>query len=218
MMKYLKKLLSIPSFYHYSRQILLLGLPLKKWAEYGNYYQPGERIADLGCGPSDILRYVDRNKLPGFYLGIDISSRYLVQAELKAKKLNLNYKFVHLDLSRLSTDQDIRSRLIGILNEYQISTVNLFGVIHHIDDRSVITTLNTVYVAETVRSLNTQDVLVMDNNPINNFYASLDRGEYIRNEDQYDALIKKTNWPKADKQWSRAGIKQVKYIHYRLSK
>lgn len=218
MIKYVKKLLSIPSFYHYSRQFLLGGMPLKKWAEYGNYYQPNERIADLGCGPSDILRYIDKNKLPGFYLGIDISSRYLKQAELKAQKLNLKYRFIRLDLSQLTADQNIQSQLIGILNEYQITTVNLFGVIHHIDDQAVITTLNTVYAAGTVRSLNTQDVLHIDQNKINNFYASLDRGEYVRKEHQYDTMIQKTNWPHIDKKWSSAGVQPVKYIHYRLSK
>jgi len=193
-------------------------MPLKKWAEYGNYNHSNERIADLGCGPSDILRYVDKNNPPGFYLGIDISARYLKQAELKAKKLNLNHTFVRLDLSQLSVDRDLKTQLIGILDEFKITTVNLFGVIHHIDDPSVVTTLNTVYAAETVQSLNTQDVLVMDNNKINNFYASLDRGEYVRTEQEYDDLMDNTTWDKKDKMWSQAGVSKVKYIHYRLSK
>jgi len=60
--------------------------------------------------------------------------------------------------------------------------------------------------------------LVMDNNKINNFYASLDRGEYVRTEQEYDDLMDNTTWDKKDKKWSQAGVSKVKYIHYRLSK
>lgn len=218
MLQYFKKLLSDPFFYHYSRQALLWGMPLKKWAQYGNYDQPRERIADLGCGPSDILRYVDESTKPAFYLGIDISARYLKQASSKAKKLNLYSKFISLDLSDLSTQEAIQSQLIAVLNEHHITTVNLFGVMHHLDDLAVIHTLNTVFAAGSVRSLITQDVLIIKGNRINNFYVSLDRGEYVRTEQEYDDMINKTKWGNKDKMWSQAGVGQVKYIHYRLRK
>jgi hypothetical protein len=123
-----------------------------------------------------------------------------------------------MDLGRLREDKEIQNELIRLLNENQITTVNLFGVIHHIDDLSAIETLNTVFDATTVTSLNTEDVLFIKGNRINNFYASLDRGDYVRQEDEYDALIKKTKWENVDKTWSHAGVQYVKYIHYRLNK
>ena len=213
-----KKLLSNPFFYHYSRQILLLGMPLKTWAAYGNYYNKNERIADLGCGPADILRYVDSQHKPSFYLGIDQSGRYLSRAASRAAKKNISSVFINLNLDQISANEEIKAQLVKSLDEYQITTVNLFGVLHHLNDPVVITTLNAVFDSASVRSLNTQDVLLLAHNPINNFYASFDRGEYVRTEDQYDELLKKTKWKKMHKSWSRAGVRKVKYIHYRLTK
>lgn len=218
MLNYLKRLLSIPWFYHYVRQILLLGMPLKTWAEYGNYFKPSERIADLGCGPADILRYLDYDHKPSFYLGIDFSTAYLQQAELKANKLKLSAEFLTIDLSLLTRDPTIQHQLIEVFNRHTISTINLFGFIHHLDDSMVLSILETAYQAKTVHSLNTQDVLIQPRNPINNFYASLDRGDYVRTESQYDDLLQKSSWKKITKNWSHAGIAQVKYLHYRLSK
>ncbi|MEO5581105.1 MAG: class I SAM-dependent methyltransferase [Saprospiraceae bacterium] len=213
-----KKLLSIPSIYHYARQILLLGMPLRKWAEIGNYYVENERIADLGCGPSDILRYIDQQQKPAFYLGVDVAERYLKRGEELAKNKQINSQFIHIDLGLLNDNHVVRDELIRTLNTYQITTVNLFGVLHHIDDPSVMITLNLVFNIPSVKHVNTQDVLMIENNRINNFYSSLDRGHYIRTEKQYDELIKKTNWLNIDKKWTKAGMSKVKYIHYQLSK
>lgn len=213
-----KKLLEIPAFYHYFRQLLLLGMPLKEWAGIGNYYQKEERIADLGCGPSDILRYLEKNKKPEFYLGIDISDRYIQQAKSKAQSLQLKAEFLVMDLNQLKNDPAVQARLKEVLTLYKISTVNLFGVIHHLDDQSVLTSLNSVFDSETVKALNTEDVLYIEGNLMNNFYASLDRGDFVRNELEYDALIRKSRWKNIDKIWTQAGVAQVKYLHYRLSK
>lgn len=213
-----KNFLSNPFFYHYSRQVLLLGMPLKTWAAYGNYYNKNERIADLGCGPADILRCIDPLNKPAFYLGIDHSVRYLKQAALRAAKIKLPSTFINLNLDLLPANEGIKTQLVKSLDEYQITTVNLFGVIHHLYDPAVVSTINAVFDSPSVRSLNTQDVVLLARNPVNNFYASLDRGEYVRTEEQYDALFKKTKWKKMDKAWSRAGVRKVKYIHYRLAK
>jgi SAM-dependent methyltransferase len=83
MVRHLKKLLDIPAFYHYSSNFINRDA-LKTWANYGNYLKKNERIADLGCGPSDILRFLDPNTKPLFYLGIDMSDRYLKYAHARA--------------------------------------------------------------------------------------------------------------------------------------
>lgn len=197
---------------------MLLGMPLNTWARIGNFNQTNERIADLGCGPSDILRFVDKKNKPAFYLGVDISEYYLRRAAARARKMEITAEFIRIDLNQLSTEQAIQQDLVNGLLRHQITTVNLFGVIHHIDDESAICTLNTVYEASSVQSLNTEDVLIIKGNVINNFYASLDRGEYVRTEDEYDALLSKSRWKSIEKVWSHAGVWPVKYLHYRLSK
>ncbi len=190
-------------------------MPLRNWAEIGNYYVDDERIADVGCGPSDILRYINPQKKPAFYLGIDLSKEYLNYGEIRARKLKLDSKFIEMNLNFLSKDQSVDRKFIDGLSENKISTVNLFGVLHHIDDQSVIATLDAVYSAGCVRSVNTQDVLINDN-AINNFFVKLDRGEHVRTEAQYDELLGKTKWNKIEKLWTRAGLHAVRYIHYKL--
>lgn len=215
---YCKQFLSKPGFYHYSRQILLLGMPLRKWAELGNYYKPGERIADLGCGPSDILRFLRKGQLPEFYLGIDISDVYMDRAKQRTTKMGLNAQFITLDLTSLIGSTTINAELIKVLNDNKITTVNMFGILHHIDNRSALYILNTIYQCHSVRSLTTQDVLVLDGNIINNFYVSLDRGNHVRSESEFDALMNQSDWQNIEKCWSKAGVSKVKYIHYRLKK
>ncbi|MBP6793400.1 MAG: class I SAM-dependent methyltransferase [Saprospiraceae bacterium] len=215
---YCKRFLSIPAFYHYSRQYLLLGMPLRKWAEIGNYFNSEERIADLGCGPSDILRILRKDQLPEFYLGIDISDVYLDKAKKRAAKIGLNAEFVCMDLNALSKSPSIREDLIKTIDKYKITTVNMFGVLHHLDDQAAISSLNTLYECSTIQSLNTQDVLIIADHLINNFYVSLDRGSYVRTEKEYDDLLHQSHWKEVEKCWSVAGLSKVKYIHYRLTK
>lgn len=215
---YCKRLLSIPAFYHYSRQFLLLGMPLRKWAEIGNYFKPNERIADLGCGPSDILRFLRKDQMPEFYMGIDISEVYLDKAKKRAAKLGLNAEFVSMDLDALSTSSSIREELINTIEKHKITTVNMFGVLHHIDDQAAISSLNTIYKCSTIQSLNTQDVLIIADNLINNFFVSLDRGRNVRTEKEYDDLLQQSHWKEVEKCWTVPGLSKVKYIHYRLTK
>ena len=191
---------------------------MKEWARYGNYLQPHERIADLGCGPSDILRFLEDSTKPDFYLGIDTSDRYLQQAASQARSKQLDFKFVTLDLNLLAENKSIQLQLIELLEENKITTVNLFGVVHHLNDETVIHTMNTVFAASTVMSINTQDVLIIEGHAVNNFYVKLDRGEYVRKEHEYDELFEKGMWKNINKKWSIAGNRFVKYIHYQLRK
>lgn len=215
---YCKRFLSNPGFYHFSRQFLLLGMPLKKWAEYGNYYNPAERIADLGCGPADILRVLDKNQLPAFYLGIDTSNLYLDKAKQRAASIGLHAHFINLDLNSLAGSFAVKRQLVNTLTEFTITTVNLFGLVHHLDDQAILNTLNLIYDCHTIQSINTQDVLIIEGNAVNNFYASLDRGGFVRTENQYDVLLHKSNWKNIEKRWTKAGVGKVKYIHYKLEK
>ncbi len=193
-------------------------MPMKEWARYGNYFQPHERIADLGCGPSDILRFLEDSTKPDFYLGIDTSEQYLKRAESRARSKQITSKFVTIDLNQLTENKSIQQQLIGLLEEHNITTVNLFGIMHHLNDDAVIQTLNTVFAASTVMFVNTQDVLIIERQAVNNFYVKLDRGDFVRTELEYDALMKKVKWKKINKLWSVAGIRFVKYIHYQLRK
>lgn len=210
--------LSNPSFYYYSRQITLLGLPFSEWVSMYHLNCSQERIADIGCGPADILRYVDVNCKPEYYLGIDISDQYMEQAKSKTISLGIDSDFITIDLEQIPFSQSLQNRLISLIDEKNISTVLLLGVFHHIDDDAVCTMLNIIFSMPTVKYVITQDVLIIPGNIINNYFASRDRGNYVRNEGSYDNLIRSTSWKIEKKFWTHPGLRSIKYIHYKLSR
>lgn len=214
----IKKILSHPSCYHYIRQIMTGGLPFRDWIRLYGFNDTSERIADLGCGPSDILRYLSPQCRPGFYLGIDISERYLDSARQRAVKAGVNAEFHALDLVRLPHDRAVQSQLVDLLEAQKISRVLLMGVLHHIDNESALATLNLVHRVASVRSLITADVIRIPGRFLNNLYCRLDRGEFIRDEAGYDALIAKSAWRISGKRWTTPGASFVKNLHYILGK
>jgi SAM-dependent methyltransferase len=194
------------------------GLPFREWIRLYGFDDASERIADLGCGPSDILRYLSLQCRPGFYLGIDISERYLDSARQRAMRAEVEAEFLALDLTRLSHDRDVQGKLLRLLEDRKIDRVLLLGVLHHIDDESVLATLNIVHQVPTVRSLITDDVVYIPGRFLNNGYCRLDRGEFIRDEAGYDALIAKSAWHIRGKHWTTPGASFVKNLHYILEK
>jgi SAM-dependent methyltransferase len=211
-----KNILSHPGCYHHLRSLMLLGLPFRRWVDLYGLSDSRERVADLGCGPADILRYLSPERRPQFYLGIDLSDRYLAAAEIRARKAGLDARFLPMDLSRLPTDDAVAAHLLEVLRQHAITRVVILGVIHHIDDDSALRTLNLVHQAATVNSLVTQDVIRIPGRGVNNFFCSLDRGQFIRTEPQYDALMQRTDWKSHDKKWTHPGIRGIRYIHYLL--
>jgi len=217
-MNHIKKILSHPVCYHYIRQVMTGGLPFRKWITLYGFDDATERIADLGCGPSDILRYLSPQCRPGFYLGIDISERYLDSARQRAVKAGVPAEFLALDLTRLSHDRAVQGKLVDLLEARKIDRVLLLGVLHHIDDESALATLNIVHQVSTVRSLITDDVVHIPGHFLNNGYCRLDRGTFIRDEAGYDALIARSAWRVSGKRWTTPGASFVKNLHYILEK
>jgi SAM-dependent methyltransferase len=217
-MNHIKRILNHPACYHYIRQIMTGGLPFQEWIQFYGFDDAGERIADLGCGPADILRYLSPECRPDFYMGIDISELYLDSARRRAARVGLNAEFHALDLARLPHDRDVQSRLVGLLEDRKINRVLLLGVLHHIDDESALATLNIVHQAATVSSLITADVVEIPGHFLNNWYCRLDRGAFIRRESGYDALIGKSAWRISGKRWTTPRAAFAKNIHYVLGK
>src|SRR6266516_2555126 len=173
-------LLSSPSIYHYLRQIATGGMPFEHWVDLYGLSDPHERVADIGCGPSDILRYLDDESRPAFYLGVDISERYLDMARKKARSLGLDAELIRMDLGRLPNDPGVQSELIEALEKHRITRVLLLGVIHHISDEAALTTLGLAHEIATVGSLITSDVVYLPGRRLNNLLCDWDRGEFVR--------------------------------------
>jgi SAM-dependent methyltransferase len=214
----MKSLLSNPCFYYYARQLMVGGLPFREWVSLYQLNRREERIADIGCGPADMLRYVKRDSKPGYYLGIDISEKYIEQAKAKACRLNIPSDFVPMDLEKLPYSANVQSELRTLIDEKDISTVLLLGVLHHIDDDAVTMVLDLIFDMPKVSLVITQDILTIPGSFINNFFAAKDRGKFVRTEKYYDQLLGSGRWKHIEKYWTKPGISSIKYIHYKLSR
>jgi hypothetical protein len=211
-------LLSNPGLYHHLRQILTGGMPFGRWVKLFGLDDPSERIADIGCGPSDILRYVGRESRPDFYLGIDLSERYLGVAERRARLLELDSEFVRMDLDRLYGDFALQHELAETFEKHRITRVLLLGVLHHINDAASLATLNLAHDAATVDAVVTSDVLYLPGRTLNNLLCDWDRGGFVRDEQGYDDLVRSSSWSAHRKTFTHPGFSFITYVHYLLSR
>jgi len=213
----LRSILSNPSAYHYLRQVMTLGLPFREWVSKYGLDQKDVRVADIGCGPSDVLRYVHGSRGQAFYLGLDLSEVYLRSARARAAKAKLNAEFVQIDLARMPTDSGVRERVRSLLDQYAIDRVLLLGVIHHLDDAAVRQTLDLIFDTK-VQSVVTQDITFLPGRPINNLFCRWDRGQHVRTSEQYEALFRTTKWPTFEKSFTTPGARNYQFIHYVLGR
>ena len=211
-------ILSNATLFHYVRHIVTGGLPFSRWTELYGLTDPNQRIADLGCGPADILRYLSHGRLPAFYLGVDISEKYLQVARKRCDACGVDAELIAMDLSRLPTDQEAERQIVKLLEQHRITRVLLLGILHHIDDASVLKTLNLVERVPAVRTMITFDSIRVPGLWINNRYCDMDRGIHIRSEAEYDSLISRSNWPRHRKFWTSPRLPVQRYIHYEMSK
>lgn len=212
------KLMASPALYHHVRQVATGGFPFRFYAREYGLTDPAERVADLGCGPADLLRYVGPGRRPAFYLGLDVSGRYLGAARRRAERAGVPAEFLVADLDRIPTDAAARQRVLDLLAEHRITTVLLLGVVHHIDDAAALATLRLVHAAPTVRRLLTWDTVVLPGHRVNNLFAARDRGEHVRAEPAYDALAAASPWPRRRKFWSSPRLSFIRYIHFDYTK
>ena len=213
-----KQLLAKPTVYRLARQLATGGLPLRRWADLCGLGDSALRVADLGCGPCDILDYLPGGTRPAFYLGVDVSGVYLAAARDRAARVGVPAEFQVMDLARLPEDAGLQRALVEVLEARRISRVLLLGVLHHIDDRSAVATLETVRRAATVDSVVTVDAVHLPGRWINNWYCGLDRGQFVRGESAYDDLVAAAGWPRREKYWTTPGLRFIKYLHYILRK
>lgn len=212
------ELLANPGLYHHLRQILTGGMPFARWVRLYGLDDPSARIADIGCGPADILRYVRPGAGPDFYLGIDLSQPYLDVAEQHARGVGIGSRFLQMDLDRLHDDADLQRELGETLEADRITRVLLLGVLHHIGDDAARATLDLAHSVSSVDSVVTSDVVYMPDGVLNNLLCDLDRGAFVRDEQGYEDLLRSSAWPHRSKAFTHPGFSFIHYLHYLLSR
>lgn len=137
----------------------------------------GMTILDIGCGPADLLAYLPGNVN---YYGFDISVTYIHTAQ---KKYGNKGHFVCKLLEE--TDLD---------NLPKFDRVVLVGVFHHMDDDQARKVAKLAHIAlkEGGKLVSVDPCYTDDQNPIARFLISKDRGQNVRVEAAYKAIVQRT--------------------------
>jgi SAM-dependent methyltransferase len=134
---------------------------------------PRCKILDIGCGPADILAY-----LPDVaYTGFDISSSYIDKAKTR---FGSRASFICREL----TSHDVEAMP-------KVDIVLALGLIHHLDDKEAkhVFDLACEALKPGGRMLTLDPCIEEGQNPIARFLINNDRGQNVRNKNEYIALI-----------------------------
>ena len=137
---------------------------------------PGANVMDVGCGPADILDYLPRTIS---YWGFDISPRYIAHARAR-----------HGDRGRFFA-KELETSDLALLPP--IDVVIATGLFHHLDDSTAERLLDLIHCALKPggRLVTLDGVFDPSQNPIARWLISMDRGQHVRTESQYQALFSK---------------------------
>ncbi len=139
-----------------------------------NWIRPfvGMKILDVGCGPADILAY-----LPDVdYWGFDISDAYIEQAKTRFEKRG------QFNCKQLQFDD------LALLPKFDL--ILALGLLHHLDDSVALGVLRLGHEALKPggRLLTIDPCLDPSQNPVAHFLVRNDRGQNVRNKEEYRAL------------------------------
>jgi len=152
----------------------------------------GLKILDIGCGPADILAY-----LPNVtYMGFDISSSYIDGAK---RRFGSRGSFACREI----VSEDVE-------NMPKFDIVLALGLLHHLDDEEARNIFNLAFDALKPggRFFTLDPCIKAGQNPIARFIIKQDRGQNVRKENEYIALVPQSF------EISRAEVRHRTWIPY----
>lgn len=137
----------------------------------------GMTVLDIGCGPADLLAYLPSGVV---YYGFDISPEYIKKAQ---QKYGANGQFFCKLLE--ATDLDTLPKFDRVV---------LMGVFHHMDDVEAKKIAKLAHLALKIggKLVSIDPCYTPDQNPIARFIISKDRGQNVRVESAYKAIVNRT--------------------------
>jgi 2-polyprenyl-3-methyl-5-hydroxy-6-metoxy-1,4-benzoquinol methylase len=134
----------------------------------------GDRIMDIGCGTGDILNYLPDVQ----YLGFDMNEKYIVTAKRLFRERG---KFICAALQQYNSNKQ---------TSFDIVLAN--GVLHHLDNDACSALFRLAYesLSPGGRLITLDGVYTPNQNLLQRFFVSRDRGRFIRQEEEYAALAR----------------------------
>ena len=169
----IRSILSYPIVY--SALQSLMGARKGRQRIVDNYIKPSPemKILDIGCGPAEIL-----DCLPNVeYYGFDISSQYIKSA--RSKFLDRGTFFC-----KIFDDTDL-----AVLPK--VDMVLAIGLLHHLEDEEAIRLVELVskVLKPGGRLLTIDPCFTPNQNFIARFLINNDRGQNVRNKEEYASLV-----------------------------
>ena len=154
----------------------------------------GARVLDLGCGPGELVRYLDGVR----YVGVDTSGAYITQAR---RLYGERAEFRVGDATKL--DEDLRD----------FDLVLAFGVLHHLDDEAARALLRGARraLATSGRLIAVDPTVAEHERFLARLVIGADRGEHVRTPDAYERLARETF--SAVKSAVRRDLLRIPYTH-----
>ncbi|MUU79657.1 class I SAM-dependent methyltransferase [Winogradskyella endarachnes] len=169
-----RKVLSHPIVYTTYQKIVGGYRARKLFVENNVKIKPGQKILDIGCGPGDILEF-----LPDVdYTGIDLDENYIAQAKKKYGQKG-HFKCAGVDG-------------LDLKNNNTFDIVISAGVLHHLTDEQCFNLFKIAVKAlkPNGRFISFDGCYIPNQNKISEYFLKKDRGQYVRNQAEYERLSK----------------------------
>ena len=169
--KILHKLLEIPIVFQLQQKICNnYDAVLNEFSEYLN--TTNKSIIEIGCSTANCASEIV-NMSKNYYVGVDLDKNYIDRAKKNAPQGN----FYEMDARKLSFEN----------NKFDIAIFN--GVIHHMDDDLILSCLSEVkrVLKENGKVLISEPIF--SKGIISTILLKLDRGKYIRKQEEYKFLL-----------------------------
>lgn len=134
-------------------------------------------VMDVGCGTGDALRYIPA---VGAYHGFDTDAIALQHAQRRARDRGMANAHFH---SRIVTPADFAT--------IRPTALVLSGILHHLNNAEAHALLGMAAAAPQLEQIVTQDVVFLHGELLNNFFATYDRGEFVRDASGYHVLVER---------------------------
>lgn len=171
-MALLDRVLGTPFVYNHVRPLVVGGIdmsPVYDRVEAG----ADDVVLDVGCGTGDAMNYL---RSFGRYVGVDTDPVAIDFAKKRwADRPNVEFRCKLLDASDVEAIAPSRVTLVGLL--------------HHLDDAQVVQLFTMLRASPRLQRVVSLDIVFLHNERINNVLASLDRGQFCREQEGYERLV-----------------------------